>query len=254
MAIKIALTNQKGRVGKTTTSLNLADQLLLRGYRVLFVDCDPQHNSTDVYGAETDNVPTMYDIFDSGITADKCIQHTKFGDIVPNDSLLMNIDGRMAPSPMMYKYLKKALEPVEDNYDFIIFDTPPVMGVLLGNCLMITDYIIIPIECDAFSVRGLDDIYKTICTYKDDNHGLRILGLLKIKYKGNQLLTKNMEGGTLPVFVEGIGTKIFDTAIRESVKVREANSLHKRLSQYSPKCNSAIDYSNFCDEVLKEVL
>ena len=217
------------------------------------VDCDPQRNTTAVYRAQTEGVPTMYDILFAGYTAEQTIQHTSYGDIIPNDEELKNADSQVKPGPGMYKHLKKTLAAVENMYDYIIFDTPPHNGVLLGNVLMACDGVVIPVECDLFGVQGLYDLHHTLQEFQEDNTTLRILGILKVKYKRNQNLTKDLEENTLPKYAENMGTKVFKTAIRESVKCKEAITGRVRLSEYAPKSTVETDYSALTDEILMEV-
>ena len=113
MALKIAIANQKGGIGKTTTALALSDGLRKRGQKVLLIDTDPQRNSTHVYGAQTDGVATLYDIIFAGYTAEQCIQRTDYGDIIASDEQLQNADAQVKPSPRMYKHIKTALKKVE---------------------------------------------------------------------------------------------------------------------------------------------
>ena len=253
MAIKIAVANIKGGIGKTTTALNLADQLILRGKKVLMIDGDPQRNTTTVYKAKTEGVATLYDVIVSGFDAKECIQHTEFGDIVANDAALKNADAQIKPSPSMYKHVKKAVSGVEEDYDFIIFDTPPHDGVLLGNILMASDYVLIPIECELFSVEGLRDFYGTLSEFQEDNENLKIIGVLIVKYKGFQNLTRDLEYGVLPEYAKRMNTRVFDTRIRESVKSKEAITHRMRLTEYAPKSTVCVDYGFLTDEVLKEV-
>lgn len=251
MAIKIAVANQKGGIGKTTTALALADGLRKRGKSVLFVDTDPQRNSTTVYSAKTEGEATLYDIIFSDYSAEKCIQKTGYGEIIASDEQLQSADTQIKPSPKMYKYLKTALKTVEDKYDYIIFDTPPRTGILLGNVLEATEYVIIPVTCDMFGIQGLMDFYDTIKEYQEDNEKLSIIGLLKIKYKGRQNLTKDIEDKILPDYAAQMHTKVLQTTIRESVKCQEAQTLRIPLFDYEPKCTTAIDYNALIDEITK---
>ena len=251
MAVKIAVANQKGGVGKTTTALALADGLRIRGKSVLLIDTDPQRNSTRVYGAQTDGVATLYDIIFSDYTADQCIQHTEYGDIIASDEQLQNADTQVRPSPKMYRFIRTALKKVERNYDYIIFDTPPRTGILLGNVLEAAEQVIVPVTCDIFGIQGLLDFYETIKEYQDDNDRLRILGLLKIKYKGRQNLTKDIEDNLLPEYAHQMNTKVFHTAIRESVKCQEAQTLRQSIFEYAPASTTAIDYNALIDEIME---
>ena len=180
MAYKLGFVNIKGGCGKSTSAINLADQLMLRGYRVLLVDTDPQRNATTTYKAEYIGVPTLDDIFRQGFSAKECIQTTGFGDIVAGDVNLVDADTSVKTGPKMYKYIQKAFKDVEDDYDFIIFDTPPKFGVLLGNVLEYVDGVICPVKCDLYGVQGLNDLVDIIDEFKEDNEYLKVLGLLKV--------------------------------------------------------------------------
>lgn len=253
MAIKIGFANRKGGIGKSTSTLAVAADLQNRGYKVLTVDCDPQRNTTSCYKAQTDGVATLYDIFFADYGAADCIQHTDYGDIIAGDEQLQNADTQIKPGPKMYKYIKNALKPIEKQYDFILFDTPPHAGILLGNMLEATEWLIVPCTCDSFGMVGISDFYETIKEYQEDNDSLKIMGLLIIKYKGRQNLTRNIEDNLLPELAGKMDTKVFDTRIRESVKCQEAQTLRQSIFEYAPKCTTAIDYHTLVDEILKEV-
>ncbi len=253
MAVSIACSNSKGGIGKTSTALALAADLQNRGYRVLMVDTNPQRHATIVYRAETEDVATLYDIFFGGYKAKECIQKTEYGDIIASDQGLRTADSQIKPGPGMYKYIRNALKEVEEEYDFIIFDTQPHEGVVLGNVLMYVNYLIIPCTCDSFGVQGLTDFYDTISEYREDNENLSILGVLIIKYKGRQNLTKEIEEETLPNFAKQMNTVVFDTRIRESVKIQEAQTLCVSLYDYAPNSTTAVDYDGLVDEILKKL-
>jgi chromosome partitioning protein len=253
MAIKIAIANRKGGIGKSTTALAISAGLIKRGYKVLMIDTDPQRNTTNVYKAKTEGTATLYDIFFANYKAFECIQHTEYGDIIASDENLQNADTQVKPGPGMYKYIKKALREVDTEYDFVILDTPPHSGILLGNVLFYCDHVIIPCTCDAFGIQGIMDFFETIKEYQEDNEELTILGLLLIKYKGRQSLTKDIEENLLPEYAKKMNTKIFETKIRESVKCQEAATLRKSLFEYAPNATTTIDYDNLISEILKEV-
>lgn len=249
MAIKIACATLKGGIGKTTTALNLADNLMREGKKVLMIDADGQRNTTDVYRARYDSVPTLYDMIINDHSAKNCIQKTAYGDIIPCDPLLFNADTLIPAGPKMYKYLKHHIPPLDEMYDYIIFDTRG--GVLLGNVLMVCDYIIIPIIYDLFGIAGLLDFYDIIQEFQEDNP-CKILGLLPIKYKKNLNLVKEVEE-PLQNCAKRMNTKVFETRIRESVRCQEAQLLRMRLSEYRPHCSTAEDYAKLVKEIIKEV-
>jgi chromosome partitioning protein len=217
------------------------------------VDTDPQRNTTNVYRALTNGVPTLYDIIFAQYKASDCIQHTDYGDIIASDDNLESADTMIKPGPGMYKYLRNAIREIDEDYDYIIFDTQPHAGLLLGNVLMACQFIVTPCTCDAFGIQGMMDFYDTIKEYQEDNEKLQILGLLIIKYKGRQSLTKDIEDNLLPQYADYMHTKIFESRIRESVKCQEAQTLRMSIFDYAPNSTTAIDYNNFVDELIREV-
>lgn len=253
MAYSLAFCNIKGGSCKTTSSINLADQLMRRGYRVLLVDTDPQRNATTTYGAEYLGVPTLDDIFKQGFTAKQCIQHTAFGDIVAGDVSLIDADTSIKTGPKMYKYIKNAFKEVEGEYDFIIFDTPPKFGVLMGNVLEYVNGVICPVKCDLYGVQGLDDFVEIVEEFQEDNENLKVLGLLKVLYKPRLNLTRNVEEGVLQDFANKLNTKIYKTGIRESTACAEAESMQLRLTKYKPYSTTGLDYEYFTKEFLEDL-
>ncbi len=254
MAIKIAIANQKGGIGKTTTAINLACGLKKSRKKVLFVDTDAQRNSTRVYRAQIEGQATLADIMYDEADATECIQHTEMGDIIASDDALKTADTSIPVDAGRFYHLAEAMESIEDQYDFIVFDTPPGNGVLLGNVLTYVDYVIIPVTCDSFGIQGVKDFYETIQSFqKRVNKGLKIAGILRVMYKGRQSLTQDIEDNILPKFADELDTKLFKTTIRESVKCREAQTLRVSLLDYKPDSTTATDYVAFTKEFLKTI-
>ena len=133
MSIKIGIMNLKGGIGKSTTALNIADQLMCKGKKVCLIDCDSQANSTAVYRANTKNTPSLFDIFFADYDAKQVLQKTDYGYIIPCDKELHAADTMVKVGPNMYKHIKRAIASIEHEFDYLIFDTPPKAGVLLGN-------------------------------------------------------------------------------------------------------------------------
>lgn len=254
MATKIAIANQKGGIGKTTTALALSTGLIKRGFKVLLVDTDPQRSATSVYGAVTEGEATLADIMYDGAKGKECIQSTNLGDIIASDQALKVAENKIPVDTDRFYHLSDAMAGVEEEYDYIVFDTPPGNGVLLGNVLSYIDYVVIPIICDSFGIRGLRDFYDTIGDYKKRiNRNLKIAGLLRVKYKGRQVLTKDIEDNILPQFAKEMDTVIFDSTISESVKCQEAQASKVSIFDYAPKCTTTVDYEKFIDELLKRI-
>ncbi len=254
MAIKIAIANHKGGIGKTTTAICVAAELSRRKERVLIVDTDPQRNVSNVYNASIKNTATLADIMYADEKAEECIQKTQIGDIIASDPDLKTADTKIPVDTNRFYHLSDSMSGIEEDYDYIILDTPPGNGVLLGNVLSYADYIIIPVTCDFFGIQGLTDFNKTVNEYKKRiNKNLSIAGILRVKYKGRQTLTRDVEEKILPEFAKQIDTILFKSTIRESVKCQEAQTLKKSLFDYAPYCTTALDYEDFVDELLDTI-
>lgn len=245
MAEIIAVANQKGGIGKTTTSLALADALNMKGKKVLYIDLDPQCNGTGNYRAKVDGVGTLYDLLVNGDT--DCIQTTGRGDIIAGDPLLKEaakvIDGASAT----FK-LKKGLSEIRKQYDYIILDTPPALSILLTNALTAADKVIIPLTADLFGLQGLTQLHDTIAEVQEfTNPDLKVDGLLLIKYKERTNLTKEIHA-SLPEYTKLMNTKVYSTKIREAVATQEAQAARESLFTWAPASTTAEDYMNLLNE------
>ena len=178
---KIAVTNHKGEVGKTTTSICVAQELLKRGKRVLFIDTDTQSNSTKFYEAATENASTILDILCGDMPAAECVQHTSKGDINPSDKLLSDAENMVKLDERRFTHLKRSLKPIEDLYDYIIIDTPSSIGVVLKNVLATVNYVIIPVEEYGWSFDGLMDFSEALELARDNNENLKVAGIFNRK-------------------------------------------------------------------------
>lgn len=253
MAEVLTVANQKGGVGKTTTALCIATGLMNRGKKVLFVDVDPQRNSTQFYGAETDGVKTMYDFYMDKCSIKEAIQNTKMGDIVPCDKLLKGMEGFFTNGTNPYRNfirLKKSLEEVKDDYDFIIIDTPPNLGYYMSTALIASDKIIIPFLSDRFSVDGLSGILESIEEAKDINPNIKIGGAVVTGVRKNQKLDRDTIEN-LPDDANALGFPYYHTYIRYSQTIRNTQAAGESLFEKNSKCAAAQDYNNLIDEILK---
>lgn len=252
MAIKIAVANKKGGIGKTSTSLALTECLSRKKYKCLLIDSDSQMNSTSVYTARVDGVNTLADMVYAGVNAKEAIQHLPLGDIIPADSVLEGAESSIPSDADRFYKLKDSCEGLDELYDFIIIDCPPGNGVILGNVLSYSDYVIIPIVCDKFSIKGLNDFDRIMSSYKKRiNPSLSVLGVLITKYKSTEILTRNLENNILPEMAQSLGGVLFESRIRESVKLRESQILDKGLLEYDKDGNASRDYEKFTDEVIR---
>ena len=250
MATVYVIANQKGGIGKTTTATTLAGILNQKG-KTLLIDADPQGNSTSTYQAAIEDTATLYDVMvdEDPVPLDEAVQHMENGDIVASDPLLAKagktLDGNVEG---MYR-LQDALEML-DGYDYIVIDTAPSLDIVLYNCLIAADEVIIPVTADAFALQGLTKLSDTIhAVQKRQNRNLQIAGLLLVKYAGRSNLEKDVRQEIEEVATQ-LGTKLFPTAIRECVKTKEAQLKKRLLSDYAPNCTTMQDYNQFVEELL----
>lgn len=247
MAVIIAVANQKGGIGKTSTALALADVLNMMGKQTLYADLDPQCNGTDNYKAKIEGVGTMYDLLVKGDP--DCIQYLERGDIIAGDPLLKEA-GEMLTGVSAAHRLRKGLEKIRKAYDYIILDTPPALSVLLTNALTAADKVVIPLTADRFGLQGMVQLHDTIEDVKEyTNPDLKVDGLLLVKYNNRTKLSKGITE-SLPEYATMFKTRVYDTVIREAVAVREAQAAQESLFTWAPSCKPAEDYKSLVEEIL----
>lgn len=250
----ITIANQKGGCGKTTTATALASMLEAKGYKTLLIDADQQTNSTDTYRAQIEGVATLYDLIveEDATSIYEAIQHTENGYIIAGDPLLREADPKLSKDLNGRFKLQEALEELS-GYDFIIIDTAPSMSEILYNCLIASDKVIIPVTADRYSLQGLAQLNETIKGIKKRfNKGLKVAGLLLVKYNARTLLSKETKEA-LETIAADMETKLFKTTIRASTKAQEAQAKRTTLIKYAPNSTTAQDYKEFINELLKEI-
>ena len=240
----VAVANQKGGVGKTTTAQALAAGLAEKGYKVLGIDLDPQGNFSTACGAENYNVLTVYEVMKRGGDIREAIQHTKGGyDVVPANIMLAGAEQELSQTGKEHR-LKEAVAPVAGEYDFIVIDTPPSLGVLTVNAFTCATDILIPTTAGIFATAGISQLNETVTSVqKYCNPGVKIRGILfsrQIKELAEQLS-------------EYISAQIYDTYIRSAVVVEEAQANRADIFDYAGKSTVAEDYRAFIEEFLKGV-
>lgn len=253
MAKTIAVCNQKGGVGKTTTACAMATGLTKRGYRVLMVDVDPQCNSTGVYRAQVDGVATIHDLlFTRGVSPEMCVQHMELGDIIASDGLMEKDDANMT-GVRESLILRRGLEPFQNQYDFIILDHNPGLAGILNNVLTAADDVIIPMQTDGFSVDGAAKLAEKISDIKTfTNHGLRVAGVLTtmcdLRSRSAKAFFAQAEA-----LEKVFGAKVFESSIRRCQALADANTHRMSIFDYDPSGNGANDYNEMLDEYLRGV-
>lgn len=253
MAIRIAIANQKGGIGKTTTALNFTDALNHSGYKTLLIDVDPQANSTGSYKASIEGENTLYDVLEKKCEPAEAIQHTEFGDIIPGDPCLSEIENKLLTSIGGYNSLNKIISKVEDDYDFIIIDTPPNLGIYMISALTAATGIIIPMKAEKYAIDGLKRLIVTINdVMENSNPELNIYGLLLTAYDVRNKLDVDT-WAQLPQVAENIGMNVFSRPIRICQAVKNAQSNMRSLFEDAPTSSAAIDYAAIVKELLEVI-
>lgn len=250
----IAVANQKGGVGKTTTSHALTAGLAAKGYKVLGVDLDPQGNFSSACGAENYNVPTIYEMMKQDAEAGEAIQCLEGGyDVIPANIMLAGAEQELSYTGKEHR-LKEALEPLYGKYDFIIIDTPPSLGVLTVNAFTAASDILIPTTAGIFAATGINQLNSTVkSVQKYCNPNVQIMGILFTRFNPRANISRQIKELTEQLS-EYISAPIYKTYIRSAVAVEEAQANHKDIFTYAEKSTVSEDYKAFVDEFLKGVL
>lgn len=243
----MSIINQKGGVGKTTTAEAITAGLNLKGYKVLAIDLDAQCNLSYTAGADTDGI-TITDVLTKDVTAREAIQHLPRGDIMPASRALTGADTFIKDTGKEYR-LKEVLEPIKKEYQYIILDTPPALGILTVNALTASDSVIIPAQADIYSLQGIRQLWDTIQPVKKYcNSELYIEGILLTRYNGRTILSRDIKD-MLERLARTLETRVFKTTIREAVTVKEAQINQQSLFDYAPKAKVTEDYKNLIKEL-----
>lgn len=244
----IAIANQKGGVGKTTTCTSLCCALKNRGRKVLLCDSDAQGNCTSGMGVDKSHSPNIYDILVNGATARECIVETKYGDVIPSNKELSGASIELVDAENREYVLKNALAEVKDDYDFIIIDCPPSLELLTLNALVAADTVLVPVQCEYFALEGLSDLMNTIkLTNKRLNTALEIEGILLTMYDSRTNFSTQVAAEIQNFF----GDKVYKTFIPRNVRLAEAPSHGKPIIAYDKLSRGSRAYMKFANELLK---
>ncbi len=249
MIRKIAIANQKGGVSKTTTTHALGAGLGIKGYKVLLIDLDPQANLTDNAGIDNYNNNTIYEVMKGDIKADEAIREAKYFDIIPSNLNLASADLEFAKTGKEY-ILKETLAETEKDYDFIILDTPPALGILTVNAFTYVDDIIIPTNASIFASSGIMQLFNSIETVKKYcNPNVKIDGILFTKFNKRTIIASEIKELT-EIISKEIKTKVYKSQVRNSVMVEEAQANRIDIYSYDKNNNVSKDYMTFINEYL----
>ena len=250
MAQIIALANQKGGVGKTTTSVNLGAALAQAGQRVLLVDIDAQGNATSGSGIDKSELERdSYDVIVDGAPLHEVIVPTDNYDLVPATIQLSGAQIELADKKEREYRLKAALATVADDYDFILIDNPPALGLLTVNAFTAADAILIPVQTEFYALEGLGQLLNTIELVRQQfNPDLDIAGILLTMYDGRTNLAKQVAEEVRNYF----GDKVYETVIPRTVRLSEAPSYGQAIIDFDPRSVGAQVYTELAQEVLKQ--
>lgn len=250
--IVIAVTIQKGGVGKSTTTHEIAANLADMGYRVLAADLDPQQNLSRMAGADFEAV-SIFDVLNGDVTAEEAAQTVAGGfDVIIGDKQLKKADKVFATDDDIYR-LAAAFIPLHEEYDFAVIDTPPSLGVLPSMALCAADYCLIPCEATSNGIQGLGQLAESIQEIREQhNENLHTLGIVLTQYTWRTIFNRVMKEQIEETAAE-MGTKVLKTSIRSAVVVQEAQGFGQSLVEYAPKSKPAQDYRALTEEILKEM-
>jgi chromosome partitioning protein len=249
----IAIANQKGGVGKTTTAINLAAAFARRGQRVLLLDLDPQANSSITFLDPLMIDFSAYDLMVDGLgSVEKSIYQTsvKGLDIIPSRINLAKIESKLVGDFDAPFRLKDRLETLRALYDVIVIDTPPTLGLVTVNALVAATHVLIPIQSSYFALEGTDDLLETIEKVKArPNPNLQVLGVLVTLHDKRTTLAREVYDQIRRVF----GVKMFETVITKSVRLEESPAYKESIFTFAPHSSGASEYAKLCEEVISRV-
>lgn len=243
------ISNEKGGVGKTTAAANIGAGLINKGFKVLFVDLDKQGNLSFTLRADKRKT-NIFDCLLDPRKAKEAIQTTAEGDIIPNSIRLAEANNVITETGKEYK-LREVLEQVQENYDYIIIDTPPTLGILTVNALTAADSCIIPVHASIYSFLGFSQLYENLRSVrKYCNPKIKILGILINIYNGRAILSRDIKAA-FDEAAAACDTVVLNSKIRSCKAIEEAQTKRINIFKYAPKSNGSLDFKAVVEELLE---
>ncbi|MBP8714363.1 MAG: ParA family protein [Lachnospiraceae bacterium] len=251
MGRTIAVANQKGGVGKTTTTVNLSAALGAKGQRVLVVDTDPQGNTTSGFGVDKNNIEnTIYELMLDEITTDQCIIKNIVDnvDIIPANVNLAAVEVELMDKENREYIVKNAIDWVKDQYDFIMVDCPPSLSTLTINSMTAADTVLVPIQCEFYALEGLSQLITTVNLVKERlNPELGMEGIVFTMYDSRN----NLSDQVVENVKAHVEEKVYNTLIPRNIRLAEAPSYGMPINKYDPKSAGAVAYDSLADELIE---
>jgi len=252
-ATVIAIANQKGGVGKTTTAVNLAAAFALKQRRTLLIDLDPQANTTLTFFTPEEIKGSIYDVLaDHHVMVTDVVQPTKLANLclVPARIALAKLEANLVGQFDAPFRLKDALAAVKDDFDLVVIDTPPALGIITVNALVAADYLIVPIQASYYWLEGTDDLLETLERIRArPNPELQLLGVIVTLYDKRTNLARDIYKQVREVF----GDKVFKTVIGKNVRLEESPAYKETIFSFAPDSTGAAEYAQLAREVIQRV-